>query len=156
MKRIASGFALALSIAATGAMAGATEAWTNVAAGMGQFEGGVTLDGGAAGIRYGCSGLSTDISFWAKGPHVAAGKSQLLVDGKAVAIRHPDATYSSLNDQTVFEIGAKVDYGPDWKGEVNGVISALAGGKEAVWISSNGDRFTFPLTGSAKISSCKM
>lgn len=156
MKRIASGFALALGIAATGAMAGAAGAWTNVAAGMGQFEGGVILDGGAAGIRYSCSGLGTDISFWAKGPHVSAGKSQLFVDGKPISIRHPDATYSSLNDQTVFEIGAKADYGPDWKGEVNAVIRALAGGKEAVWISSNGDRFTFPLRGSARISSCKM
>lgn len=156
MKRIALGLSAALCLIGFNATAGATPAWTNAAAGMGQFEGGITLDGNAAGIRYSCSGLGTNVSFWAKGAHVAAGKSQLLIDGKAVEIDRPDAVYSSMNDQTVFELNVKADYGARWKSEINHVIAALAGGKEAVWISSNGDRFTFPLTGSAKISSCKM
>jgi len=130
--------------------------WTHADAGMGQYEGGVSDLSGDARINYSCSSFGADVTFWAKGLHIAAGTSKLMVDGKEIPLKLPDTNYSARNDQTSFDISAKPDYGPNWKGEVNAVISALAGGKEAEWVTPNGENYTFPLAGSSAIKSCKM
>lgn len=129
--------------------------WSFKAAQMGQYEGGVTLPDQSAGISYDCSSLGTHLTFWAQGMHIAPGETRILVDGAVVEVARPQAGYLSLDDRTTQAFDVPAGYGQRMKDEINSVISALAGGEEVVWLTPSGDRFTFPLKGSEKISRCK-
>lgn len=156
MKLLSTTLFVILASFTAAAAAETAPSWHFAAAGMGQYEGGVTLEDGSAGITYSCSGLGAHLTFWAKGMHIAPGKTQITVDGKEIALARPQAGYLSLNDQTTQSLDVAADYGKQMKGEINAVISALAKGKEAVWTTPNGDSFTFPLAGSSNITHCKM
>lgn len=131
-----------------------SQQWGHAAATMGQFEGGVSLEGGEAWISYGCAGFYGNVDFSAKGVQVDAGESVIRVDGQEVA--RGDTQYNSNSDTTTFGLNVRQEWGPDRWGAYNGVINALASGSEAVWETPSGAVFTFPLAGSAEIRSCLM
>ncbi|WP_157374320.1 hypothetical protein [Salipiger sp. CCB-MM3] len=130
------------------------EGWHHAAAPMGQFEGNYSTSDESYGLFYGCTGMSSRLTFSAKGAHIAAGLSSITVDGKEVATG--DTTYSSRQDRTIFSSDVQRDWGQLRKDEHNAIITALATGSEAIWTTPSGDRFTFDLTGSSGIKKCEM
>lgn len=145
--------ALAMTAALLAAPALAEE-WRHASAPMGQYEGGVSVDGDAHGISYGCSGISGSLTFYATGVHVAAGESVIRVDGREVA--RGNTQYNSTPNLTRFALDVQHSYGPGGWTRYNGAINALASGTEAVWETPTGETFRFPLSGSAKVRSCLM
>ncbi|MCE6959585.1 hypothetical protein LAZ40_11010 [Cereibacter sphaeroides] len=127
------------------------EGWHHAAAPMGQYEGGYEGADGAF-VYYSC-GLGKHVSIGAPGMHAAKGKAQLLVDGKPVY--EGAIAYSSAQDAT--SVAFDADAGAmEWKQEeVGKIIDAIAKGSEMVLVSPNGERFTYPLKGSAQIRSCR-
>lgn len=143
--------ALTTSLLAGPAM---SQQWGHAAAPMGQFEGGISLEGEEASISYGCAGFYGNVDFYAKGVQVDAGESVIRVDGQEVA--RGNTQYNSTSDTTTFGLNVRQEWGPDRWGAYNGVINALASGSEAVWETPSGAVFSFPLAGSAEIRSCLM
>jgi hypothetical protein len=148
--RLIASLSLATALMAEPALA----EWRHAAAPMGQFEGGVALEGDTAGIGYGCADSYGTLEFYAKGIHVAAGESVIRIDGQEVA--RGNTQYNSVPDLTRFSLNVQRSYGPGGWTQYNAAINALASGTEAVWETPTGETFSFSLDGSAKIRSCLM
>ena len=144
----------ALSMASALMAGPALAEWRHAAAPMGQFEGGISLEGDAHGITYGCADSYGTLDFFAKGIHVSAGESVIRIDGQEVA--RGNTQYNSRPDLTRFSLNVQRSYGPGGWTQYNAAINALASGTEAVWETPSGAVFAIPLTGSAGIRSCLM
>lgn len=47
-------------------------------------------------------------------------------------------------------------HGEEQRQEFNALVLAIARGNDLVWQTPNGDRFTYPLDGAAKIATCRL
>jgi hypothetical protein len=63
-----------------------------------------------------------------------------------------EVPYSSTPDLTRYNVDVQRSYGPGGWARYNDLITALAGGTEAVWETPTGAAFIVPLTGSALCS----
>jgi hypothetical protein len=126
--------------------------WQHAAAPMGQFEGYFESEDETVRVDYGCTGFSSSVQFSAEGQHIAAGVSQIMVDGAEVA--SGNTVYHSMRNETVFTSDIRAEWGDPVKDAHNRLITSIAGGKEAVWITPDGTEFTISLRGSSAIRNC--
>lgn len=128
--------------------------WQHAVAPMGQYEGSYEDSWAGLQIYYGCTGISSTITFQVEGLNVAAGDSKILVGGQEVSSLNTE--YHSRSDMTRITVRAEQDRGAPIKNEINSLVDALGHGAEAVWITPNAKRFEIDLTNSAGILNCRL
>jgi hypothetical protein len=138
----------------TSTSASADGIWQHAVAPMGQYEG--FYEDSLAGLQiyYGCTGISSTITFQVEGVNVAAGDSKILVGGQEVLSLNTE--YHSRSDTTRITVRAEQERGAPIKNEINSLIDALGHGVGAVWITPNAKRFEIDLTNSAGILNCRL